>query len=65
MPLQVDGIPQEAPQLNVQPTPAQCLTEDKGDISLSIKTKDGLHLQKDGLSYHGLKLLVERLEGIC
>ena len=68
MPLHVDGMPEEATeteQLDSGSPKFQPLAEEKGCIQVSIKSKDGFHLQKDCLSYHGLKLLVERLEGLC
>ena len=37
----------------------------KGGILVTIKTRDGLQVSKGGLDYEGLKLLVERLEGLC
>lgn len=37
----------------------------KGNILVTIKTRNGLQVSKSGLDYEGLKLLVERLEGLC
>jgi hypothetical protein len=37
----------------------------RGNILVTIKTSDGLHISKGGLDYEGLKLLVSRLEGLC
>lgn len=68
MPLHVDGMPQESMETKLDgssSTNTQVLTEERGYIQVIIKSKDGFHLQKDGLSYFGLKLLVERLEGLC
>lgn len=48
-----------------KPTPAPQQPAAKGGILVTIKTRDGLQIQKSGLDYQGLKLLVERLEGLC
>lgn len=37
----------------------------KGDLLVTIKSRRGLCLSQGGLDYEGLKLLVERLEGLC
>ena len=37
----------------------------KGDLLVTIKNRRGLCLSQSGLDYEGLKLLVERLEGLC
>lgn len=37
----------------------------KGTIMVTIKTREGLCIQKKGLDYQGLKTLVEKLEGLC
>lgn len=65
IPLQVDGRPEEASETkrhDAVTANGQVLAEEKGFIQVIIKSKDGFLLQKDGLSYVGLKLLVERLE---
>jgi len=36
-----------------------------GDIHVFISTRDGLQIQKKGLTYQGLVSLVEKLEGLC
>ena len=67
MPLHVDGLPEEATEtkrLDASPAKSKVLAEEKGCIQISIK-KMLFFLQKVGLSYVGLKLLVERLEGLC
>lgn len=70
-PVEVTGIPEvETPTdgntassaLTTRPTPA---SHPKGGILVTIKTRDGLQVSKGGLDYEGLKLLVERLEGLC
>ena len=70
-PVEVTGIPEvETPTdgntassaLTTRPTPA---FHSKGGILVTIKTRDGLQVSKGGLDYEGLKLLVERLEGLC
>jgi hypothetical protein len=37
----------------------------RGNILVTIKTSDGLHISKGGMDYEELKLLVSRLEGLC
>ena len=68
--LEVTGIPDEEEEQTTRPTDtpqpnqkSQVLS--KGGILVTIKTRDGLQIQKGGLDYNGLKLLVERLEGLC
>ena len=34
-------------------------------IQIFIRTRDGLQVQKKGLTYQGLVKLVEKLEGLC
>ena len=34
-------------------------------IMVTIRTREGLCIQKKGLDYQGLKTLVEKLEGLC
>ena len=36
----------------------------RGGIMVTIKTREGLCIQKKGLDYQGLKTLVEKVEGI-
>ncbi|MFR1327452.1 MAG: hypothetical protein ACLSCE_14940 [Bacteroides cellulosilyticus] len=40
-------------------------TPHKGSIMVTIRTREGLCIQKKGLDYQGLKTLVEKLEGLC
>lgn len=62
--VEVTGRPEEeketAPK---QDRPVVC--KGKKGIYVSIKTPDNLLIQKGGLSYADLKLLVERLEALC
>ena len=37
----------------------------KGGIHVFIRTYDGLQIQKKGLNYQELVMLVEKLEGLC
>lgn len=37
----------------------------RGGILVTIRTREGLYIKKGGLDITSLKLLVERLEGIC
>ena len=63
----VDGLPEEATErkrVDAAPAKSKVLEEEKGCIQISIK-KMLFFLQKVGLSYVGLKLLVERPEGPC
>lgn len=71
VPVEVTGIPEvETPTggntasmaLPTRPTQS---SPPKGGILVTIKTHDGLQVSKGGLDYEGLKLLVERLEGLC
>ena len=67
MPFHVDGLPEEATErkrVDASPAKSKVLEEEKGCIQISIK-KMLFFLQKVGLSYVGLKLLVERPEGPC
>jgi hypothetical protein len=69
-PVEVTGMPEVETPAEVN-TASQSLTRHptashpKGGILVTIKTRDGLQVVKDGLDYEGLKLLVERLEGLC
>ena len=69
--VEVTGIPEaETPaevntaNLSLTRRPTQA-SHPKGGILMTIKTYDGLQVTKGGLDYEGLKLLVERLEGLC
>lgn len=63
--VEISGIP-----VPDQPDPALAQSDkggfsSKGDILVTIKKRDGLFIQKGGLDYAELRLLVERLEGLC
>lgn len=66
VPVQIDGLPLEE---NVVKERNQEETENKpiskGQIMVSIQTRDGLQIRKKNLSYPELKHLVEKLEGLC
>ena len=69
-PVEVTGIPEvEAPAevntASLSLTRRPTASHPKGGILVTIKTCDGLQVTKGGLDYEGLKLLVERLEGLC
>jgi len=59
----VDGIPSvdESP---VKESISKVIKE-KGDIMVFIQPRAGLQIKKKNLSYPELKLLVEKLEGLC
>ena len=70
-PVEVTGMPEvgtltdgnaASSALGTHPTQT---SHSKGGILVRIKTRDGLQVSKGGLDYEGLKLLVERLEGLC
>ena len=69
VPVEVVGVPvssekEEPSQTPIKdepkPTPSS-----RGGIMVTIKTREGLCIQKKGLDYQGLKTLVEKLEGLC
>ena len=70
VPVEVEGIPEE---LIRTVNEEQGFTKDnpkrisphKGSIMVTIRTREGLCIQKKGLDYQGLKTLVEKLEGLC
>ena len=66
VPVQIDGLPLEE---SVAKEKIQEATENKatikGQIMVSIQTRDGLQIRKKNLSYLELKQLVEKLEGLC
>ena len=41
------------------------ISPNKGNIMVTMRTREGLCIQKKGLDYQGLKTLVEKLEGLC
>jgi hypothetical protein len=58
-----DTLPAEAPRA-VQTKDSENKKR-RGNILVTIKTSDGLHISKGGMDYEELKLLVSRLEGFC
>lgn len=66
----MNGIPEELVQTGYE---EQYVTEEKpkrtsphrGSIIVTIRTREGLYIQKKGLDYQGLKTLGEKLEGLC
>lgn len=70
VPVEVEGIPEKLIQVD---NDEQGATRDKpkrisshtGSIMVTIRTREGLCIQKKGLDYQGLKTLVEKLEGLC
>lgn len=67
VPVEVEGIPEELLQSDnthedVTEDKPKRTTPHKGSIMVTIKTREGLCIQKKGLDYQGLKTLVEKLE---
>ena len=67
---EVEGIPEELLQSDnthedVTEDKPKRTTPHKGSIMVTIRTREGLCIQKKGLDYQGLKTLVEKLEGLC
>ena len=71
VPVEVEGILEEVVQIGNE---EQYVTKEKpkrtslhkGSIMVTIRTHEGLCIQKKGLDYQGLKTtLVEKLEGLC
>jgi len=73
VPVQVDGRPsiEESSVISSEPCavqkeePAACPACSCGGITISVHTRDGLHIRKSNLDYHGVKELIDRLEGLC
>ena len=68
--VEVEGIPEELLQSDnthedVTEDKPKRTTPHKGSIMVTIRTREGLCIQKKGLDYQGLKTLVEKLEGLC
>ena len=67
----VEGIPEELirtgneERQEVAKDKPKRTTPHKGSIMVTIRTREGLCIQKKGLDYQGLKTLVEKLEGLC
>lgn len=74
IPVQVLGAPSREAELTESPSLMPELKSD-GDIGLSshtelrilvdIRMSNGVHISQKNLSYEGLKILVEKLEGLC
>ena len=70
VPVEVEGNSEELLQTGIE---VQDVTKEKpkrtfphkGSIMVTIRTREGLCIQKKGLDYQGLKTLVEKLEGSC
>lgn len=69
VPVEVVGIPTSAEKEELCQTPIKDepkpSPKSRGNIMVTIKTREGLCIQKKGLDYQGLKMLVEKLEGLC
>ena len=70
VPVEVEGIPEELVQSDnahkdVTKEKTKPTTPHNGSIMVTIRTREGLCIQKEGLDYQGLKTLVEKLEGLC
>lgn len=66
VPVEVVGVPVATE--NQEPSQTPIKDEPKPSPKLrgsTIKTREGLCIQKKGLDYQGLKTLVEKLEGLC
>ena len=69
--VEVEGIPEELirtgneERQEVAKDKLKRTTPHKGSIMVTIRTREGLCIQKKGLDYQGLKTLVEKLEGLC
>ena len=70
VPVEVEGIPEELIQSDNTHEDAtkdkpRRTSSHKGSIMVTIRTYEGLCIQKKGLDYQGLKTLVEKLEVLC
>jgi len=63
VPVQIDGIlsADEGSAKDEKPE----IVREKGHIMVFIQNRDGLQIKKKNLTYPELKLLVEKLEGLC
>ena len=57
VPVQITGIPEE---LKTE----KKTSNENVNIKISISTSSGMELSKDGLDYSGLKIFIEKLEGL-
>ena len=69
VPVEVVGIPtsveKEEPYRTTSTDSPKTSPVSRGSIMVTIKTREGLCIQKKGLDYQGLKTLVEKLEDLC
>ena len=71
VPVEVEGIPEELirtgneERQEVAKDKPKRTTPHKGNIMVTIRTREGLCIQNKGLDYQELKTLVEKLEGLC
>lgn len=71
VPVEVEGLPEELirtgneERQEVAKDKLKRTTPHKGSIMVTIRTREGLCIQKKGLDYQGLKTLVEKPEGLC
>ena len=63
VPVQIDGLPCSDEESAKEVAPA--MVKEKGHIMVLIQNRDGLQIKKKNLTYPELKLLVEKLEGLC
>lgn len=65
VPVQVTGTPEELKIVSPQHTATRQETNPSNEnVSISISTSSGMELSKDGLDYNGLKMFIEKLEGL-
>ncbi len=67
IPLEVEGAPDDQADVPLVDDTAVSNASGvtNGGIQIFIRTRDGLQVQKKGLTYQGLVKLVEKLEGLC
>lgn len=73
VPVRIEGVPSSGSPVEESPVPVcgepvlkQATSGlGSGNILVTIQTRDGLNIRKSNLDYHGLKDLVEKLEGLC
>ena len=69
VPVQVDGHPETSSRQEVPPS---SVPETNPDVScrplrimIDIRMTNGMHIQQRNLTYQGLRVQVEKLEGLC
>ncbi|WP_300729978.1 hypothetical protein [uncultured Bacteroides sp.] len=71
VPVQIEGMPEgeaaspEPDMQDVAQLKHSTYLPKRGNIMVTIQTRDGLHIRKTNLDYQGLKSLVEKLEDLC